>query len=85
MTLAEIFAVTEGYNARVKNEMKTRASMDYVLARMIGGAFGGQLPPLYDMYPALFEEEAKTAALSAFKAHMIEYADYNNRKRGEGN
>lgn len=85
MTLGEILAVTDGYNSRVKDELKLRAYMDYKLAVMIGGAFGGKIPPLYSMYPGLFEDEAKRAALSAFKAHMIEYTDFNNRKRGEEN
>ena len=83
MSFAEIAAVIDGYNKRVTQELKTRAYMDYHLAYMIGGAFGGKIPDLYSIYPGLFEEEAKAAMLAKFKAHMIEYAEYNNRKRGE--
>ncbi len=76
MTYAEIKLVIDGYNERKTDDIKMRAYMDYNLAILINRAFVGKMPDLYEVYPALFENEAKETMLRKFKAYMIDYAEH---------
>lgn len=80
-TPKEICAITQRHYENDLMSFKRQLSAYHGLAYMIGNAFNGKLPSLYDVYPKLFEEESKQAALMRFKTAMLEYADANNRKR----
>lgn len=63
MTLAEINRAVDVKRKIQKEELQTRASMDYVLADLIGRSIArlhsssAKMPTLADAYPSLFEKE----------------------------
>lgn len=63
MTLAEINRAVEAKKKIQKEELQVRASMDYVLADLIGRSVArihsssAKLPTLADAYPTLFDKE----------------------------
>ena len=68
MTLAEINRAVEAKKEIQKGELKLRASMDYILADLIGRSIArlysstAQMPTMAEAYPTLFskvEEEEK--------------------------
>lgn len=65
MTFAEIDRLAESKIRQQQHQARERASFDYILASMIGRAFATTMskdstfPELYEVYPSLFQEEAK--------------------------
>lgn len=63
MTLAEVNRAVDMKKRLQKEELQTRASMDYILADLIGRSIArlrsssAKLPTLADAYPTLFEKE----------------------------
>lgn len=84
LTIGEIAETIKAYLERRRENMRERATMDYRLAETIAYALTGHMKSFYDTYSDLFEEEAKQAAAAQFKAHMLEYMNYNNSKRKRG-
>lgn len=65
MTFAEIDRLASSKIRQQQYQARERASFDYILASMIGRAFATTMskdatfPELYEVYPSLFQDEAK--------------------------
>ena len=63
MTLAEAIRAVESRKRVLKAEAQEKASFDYILADLIGRSISrihsaaNKMPPLYTMYPSLFDAE----------------------------
>lgn len=79
LTYGEILLYIDTYNQKQITEMKHQALMDYKLAELIGCAFGGKFPTLYETYPSLFEEEAKQEKIEIQKQRLMEFALNHNK------
>lgn len=80
MTLAELTRAMRSKNRVAKQQAQEKASLDYILADLIGRSVGRiyssstRLPPISEAYPSLFDNEeieekkaAKKAELSALR------------------
>jgi hypothetical protein len=94
MTIGELERKAESCKRLEKHRLKEKATFDYTLAMLVGRAFGADeqhpFPDLYDVYPALFEddiqrreeeESARKAQLSAIR--FIQFANSFNSKFDE--
>lgn len=97
MTLAEINRAVDARRKAQKEELQTRASMDYILADLIGRSIArihsssAKMPGLADAYPSLFDKEQineqiqqKKEELSTIRFKQFAQA-YNSRFKEVGN
>lgn len=98
MTYLEITTAIKAYNNKQKYEMQKKASMDYVLADLIGSSLSrlfskdAKYPQIHDVYPHLFKEEKQKQEKQPqqqqhwqiMKERINAYAS-QKRKRGEKN
>lgn len=87
MTVAEVSRAIESNNRRYKMELKARASMDYALASTIGIFISKalaqnetEIPPIEQIYPSLFEQEAEKKQNDINVARFMQYAALHNLK-----
>lgn len=94
MTLAEVIRAIESYKRRQKQEERTKAAFDYILADAIGRSMSrlysstNKMPQIYELYPSLFEgeeikaqEQARKEELSVLRFKQFAQA-HNNRYKG---
>ena len=95
MTIAELNRAINSYNRRKKASAQEKASMDYLLADLIGRSVArvfnssNRMPEISEVYPTLFDSEeiaeqrrAKQAELSALRFKHFAQA-YNSRFKKE--
>ena len=98
MTLGEIIKTIEAYKKKEKYVLKNKATMDFCLAKAIGGNIASLLSEenkpaeFMNIYDWLFEEENKEIQkkkieneLIINKQRMKDFAVYFNSHRKEGN
>lgn len=97
MTLAELTRAIESKKRVQKQEAQEKASMDYILADLIGRSIGrlysssASMPDISAVYPSLFDNQQIEEAKSAKKAELSairfkQFAKFhNNRFNGGGN
>lgn len=91
MTLAELTRAIDSKKRQKKLEAQEKASMDYVLADLIGRSIGrlysssARMPDLAEAYPDLFDvqeieekQQAQKAELSAIR--FKQFAKFHNNK-----
>lgn len=97
MTLSELNRALSSKKRVMKMEAQQRATLDYILADLIGRSVGrlysssNSIPELAAAYPSLFDNEEikeqkaeRQAELSALR--FKQFADsYNSRYKGEAN
>lgn len=94
MTLAELDRLVRSKERTEKYRLKEKASLDYILAMLIGRAISSNeehpFPEIHEVYPELFyedfakmqeEKEAKQAQLSAIR--FIQFAESFNKNFDE--
>lgn len=94
MTLAEVIRAVESRKRVLKAEAQEKACFDYTLADLIGRSISrihsaaNKMPPLYTMYPTLFDAEIlqeqqqkKKDELSAMRFKQFATA-FNNKNKG---
>lgn len=95
MTLAELERAIESKKRQEKKAAQEKASMDYILADLIGRSIGrlysstGKMPELSAVYPSLFDnkeiEEAKRAKRDELSAiRFKQFANFHNEKYSGG-
>lgn len=61
MTLGEIRRKIDSVRRVKQQELKIKAQFDYILSDTIGRSisrmYDGKMPPIYEVYPSLFNEE----------------------------
>ena len=91
MTLAELTRAIESKKRVQKQEAQEKASMDYILADLIGRSIGrlysssARLPEISEAYPALFDnpqvEEIKSAKKTELSVlRFKQFAEIHNNK-----
>ena len=96
MTLAELNRALNSKRRMMKFQEQKQASYDYILADLIGRSVGriynsaNKLPPIYEVYPTLFnseemlqQEQARKAELSALR--FKQFAETHNNRYKEAN
>lgn len=97
MTLAELTRAIDSKKRQKKEEAQEKASMDYILADLIGRSISrlysssAKLPDISEVYPSLFDsqqieekKQAQRAELSALR--FKQFAKFHNDKfNGGGN
>ena len=97
MTLAELTRAIDSKKRQKKEEAQEKASMDYILADLIGRSISrlysssAKLPDISEVYPSLFDsqqieekKQAQRAELSAIR--FKQFAKFHNDKfNGGGN
>ena len=91
MTLAEVIRAVDCKKRTLKREAQERASMDYILADLIGRSVArihsssNQLPHISQVYPSLFDSEEVEQKLQekrdeASVARFKQFAESHNAK-----
>lgn len=61
MTLGEVRRKIDSVHRVKQQELKIKAQFDYILSDTIGRSisriYDGKMPPIYEVYPSLFNEE----------------------------
>lgn len=91
MTIGELKRAIESRKRVIKMQAQEKASLDYILADLIGRSIGRiyssstKIPPINEVYPTLFDSEEiedkvaeKKAELSALR--FRQFADSFNRR-----
>lgn len=91
MTIAEVSRYIEAYNRRKRREEKDKAINNYILADLIGASVGrlfkGNYPSIEEVYPSLFEDEAKRIEEQKEELSVqrfLLFAQLHNQKYQEG-
>ena len=97
MSIAELTRFIESKHRSQKEELQKQASMDYILADLIGRSISrvynssNKMPMLEEAYPNLFDEQVmleqranKQAEVSALRFKMFANS-FNNRFKEGGN
>ena len=88
MTFAELERAINSWNRRKEMQAKERASLDYILADLIGYSVArtqhssNKMPTLWETYPNLFADEAKEKeaeqAISKVELSAIRFRQFAN-------
>lgn len=90
LSLYEIYDLIQSYTKRKLDEKRERASLCYVIGKNIAENFSGNITPIWELFPKLFEKErleyeaSQTYSLEEMKESRRRFVEIYNKQRGGG-